>query len=96
MLLLQRRSDTNNERLLEVTTTLSIRDEDKTQRWRKPKVEGKERHRGGNKIEQKHARTWGQRADSFQPQVLGVNFALVVRLGHHGRGEGHVTYVTHL
>lgn len=40
--------------------------------------------------------TWRLWLDGLQPQVLGVNFALVVRLGHHGGGELHVTYMTNL
>lgn len=44
----------------------------------------------------KDEHTWCLGTDSFQSQVLGVNFALIVRFGHHRRGEGHVTYMTHL
>lgn len=44
----------------------------------------------------KSIHTWGLGADGFQPQILGMNFALIVRLSHHSRGEGHVTYMTHL
>lgn len=40
--------------------------------------------------------TWGLGTGRLQPQVLGMNFALVVRLGHHRRGEVHVTYMTRL
>lgn len=40
--------------------------------------------------------TWDLDADGFQSQVLCVNFALVVRLGHDGTGERHVTDMTRL
>lgn len=40
--------------------------------------------------------TWDLGTKGFQLQVVRMRFALVVRLGHHRRGEGHVTYVTHL
>lgn len=48
------------------------------------------------KTKQKPVHTWGLGTDGFQSQVFGMNFALVVRLGHHRRGERHVTYMTHL
>ena len=40
--------------------------------------------------------TWGVGTDRLQPQVLGVIFAVVVRLGHHRSRECHVTYMTGL
>lgn len=40
--------------------------------------------------------TWGLGTDGLQSQVLGMNFALVVWIGHHRRGERHVAYMTHL
>lgn len=40
--------------------------------------------------------TWGLGSDRLQPQVLGVDFALIVRLGHDRGVEGHVADVADL
>lgn len=52
----------------------------------------------GNKDARKRlvVHTWRLWTNGLQSQVLGVNFALVVRLGHHRRGELHVTHLTDL
>ena len=38
--------------------------------------------------------TWSLGPEGLQFEVLGVNLALVVRLCHHGRREGHVAHMT--
>lgn len=40
--------------------------------------------------------TWDLKVDGFHPQVLCVNFTLVVRLGHDRTGERHVANMTTL